>query len=266
MRQSAGVSAYRYRHRRRFPKELNNFFNESHICLLSILSKRALTKNRIYFIKAHDLFAVKTLFHKRRARRDAGCVMWYNKYMNWQKMLKSLMAFSVAALLLLAGAFYALDALRVARGLKPVVLKPLGGVTSVSDNKTGVIYKNTHDDTSATQSDLHADLIRVATPLPHATIKSPLIVQGEARGKWFFEASFPVRLLDETEKEIAIGIAQAGGDWMTEKFVPFTATLRFQEPGTGSGTLVLEKDNPSGVPEYADALRIPVVFSEQGIQ
>lgn len=264
MRQIAGVSAYRYRHCRRLPKELNNFFNESHICLLSILLKRALTKNRMYFIKAHHLFAVKTLFHKRLSRDD-GCAVWYNNYMNWKKMLKSLMAFSVAALLLLAGAFYALDALRVARGLKPVVLKSPGGVTSVSDDKAGVIYKITHNDTSATQSDLHADLIRVATPLPHATIRSPLIVQGEARGNWFFEASFPVRLLNETGKEIAIGIAQAGGDWMTEKFVPFTATLRFQEPITGNGTLVLEKDNPSGLPDRADALQIPVVFSEQGI-
>ena len=48
---------------------------------------------------------------------------------------------------------------------------------------------------------------------------------------------------------------------MSMKFVPFTATLVFKTPATANGELVLEKDNPSGEPRNAQALRIPVRFA-----
>ena len=105
-----------------------------------------------------------------------------------------------------------------------------------------------------------SDLIRLDMPQPNETISSPLTIKGEARGYWFFEADFPVKLLDEKGDLIVLAIAQAKSDWMTENFVPFEATLEFQNPGGGKGTLVLEKDNPSGLPENADELRIPVNF------
>ena len=105
-----------------------------------------------------------------------------------------------------------------------------------------------------------ADLIRVTSLRSNQLISSPLLLEGEARGNWFFEASFPVRLFDGNGKEIAIAIAQAQGEWMTEEFVPFQATLEFTIPDTDTGTLIFEKDNPSGLPEHADALRMPVVF------
>lgn len=102
--------------------------------------------------------------------------------------------------------------------------------------------------------------IRVNSPLPNQVIKSPLIITGEARGTWFFEADFPVKLLDENGKEIAVHYAQALGDWMTEDFVPFQAEINFEKPGTSTGVLILEKDNPSGLPEHDDELIIPVRF------
>ncbi len=105
-----------------------------------------------------------------------------------------------------------------------------------------------------------SDLIVVDTPQPNETIESPLIIKGQARGYWFFEASFPVKLLDGKGDVIAAAVAQAKSDWMTEEFVPFEATLEFQNPATEKGTLVLEKDNPSGLPENSDELRITVVF------
>lgn len=105
-----------------------------------------------------------------------------------------------------------------------------------------------------------ANLIRISTPRPNQTIYSPLVVQGEARGTWFFEASFPVRLFDGNGKEIALAVAQAQDEWMTESFVPFKTELTFENPETATGTLVLEKDNPSGLPENADELRVPVRF------
>ncbi|MDD2696996.1 MAG: Gmad2 immunoglobulin-like domain-containing protein [Candidatus Pacebacteria bacterium] len=105
-----------------------------------------------------------------------------------------------------------------------------------------------------------SDLIRVDAPQPNETIESPLTIKGEARGYWFFEASFPVKLLDGKEEVIATAVAQAKSDWMTEDFVPFEANLEFQNPMTEKGTLILEKDNPSGLPENSDELRIPVIF------
>lgn len=105
-----------------------------------------------------------------------------------------------------------------------------------------------------------SDLIKVNTPRPNQAIQSPIVIEGEARGFWFFEASFPVKLLDGNGNLIATTIAQAQGDWMTEDFVPFEAELHFELPVTEKGTLILEKDNPSGLPENADELRIPVKF------
>ena len=52
-----------------------------------------------------------------------------------------------------------------------------------------------------------SDLIRADFPRPNQTIQSPLIVKGEARGFWFFEASFPIKLLDDNGEFIAQGIA-----------------------------------------------------------
>lgn len=105
-----------------------------------------------------------------------------------------------------------------------------------------------------------AGLIRVSSPRPDDLVASPLTVEGEARGYWYFEASFPARLLDGNGKELAVVPAQAQGEWMTTEYVPFKVTLEFAEPDTDVGTLVLEKDNPSGLPEYADELRVPVRF------
>ena len=106
------------------------------------------------------------------------------------------------------------------------------------------------------------DLIKVDFPLPNQEISSPLSVTGQARGYWFFEASFPVRLLDGNGKEIALKPAEAQDDWMTEEFVPFKAVLEFKMPSSDFGTLILEKDNPSGLPEKADELRVPVRFKQ----
>jgi len=105
------------------------------------------------------------------------------------------------------------------------------------------------------------DLIRVTSPRSGETISSPFTVIGEARGNWFFEASFPVLLTDWDGKILAQGVAQAKGDWMTTDYVPFTATLMYitdAQTYSDKGTLILKKDNPSGLPENDNALEIPV--------
>ena len=107
-----------------------------------------------------------------------------------------------------------------------------------------------------------SDLIKIDNPRPNQIIESPLFVKGEARGNWYFEASFPAKLFDDNGFLLGITPAQALGNWMTEDFVPFNVILPFAVPSTSKGRLILEKDNPSGLPEYANELRIPVYFKE----
>jgi tryptophan-rich sensory protein len=104
------------------------------------------------------------------------------------------------------------------------------------------------------------DRIRLSTPAAGDVIKSPLHIEGEARGTWYFEASFPVTLEDGNGTVLASGHADAKSDWMTEDFVPFTADLSFKSPSTNTGRLVLHRDNPSGLPENDDELWVPVAF------
>lgn len=113
-----------------------------------------------------------------------------------------------------------------------------------------------------------ADLIKLTSPVPNGVVENPLTITGEARGTWYFEASFPVVLTNWDGLIIAQGIATAQDDWMTEEFVPFVATLEFTNPYIVGGqdfmkrgALILQKDNPSGLPEYDNALEIPVWFA-----
>lgn len=105
------------------------------------------------------------------------------------------------------------------------------------------------------------DAIRNVQLVPTGDIvTSPLIITGEAR-LWYFEGTFPVRLVDARGRSIAEGYASADGDWMTEDWVPFTAELSFPNQISGStGKLLLIKDNPSGLVEHDDRVEIPVRF------
>ncbi len=113
-------------------------------------------------------------------------------------------------------------------------------------------------DASAAQFD---ERIRVTSLKAGALAASPLVVSGEARGSWYFEASFPVQLLDANGVVLARAPAQAKGDWMTDTFVPFAVTLIFPTPTTATGILVLKKDNPSGLPQNDASVSIPVDFT-----
>jgi hypothetical protein len=106
-----------------------------------------------------------------------------------------------------------------------------------------------------------ADLIRVDMPLPNVLVQSPLVVKGQARGSWYFEASFPVKIFDANGQQLGAVPAQAQGDWMTTDFVPFEATLQFSTSTTETGTVVFQKDNPSGLPQNDLSVSVPVYFS-----
>ena len=145
--------------------------------------------------------------------------------------------------------------------LVDILIQP-GGKIYISDDKAGVIYLVRYGAKVANQASEEdkSNLVKVKNIKPGDIAKSPLKIEGEARGYWFFEASFPVKLFDANGKEVAVAIAQAQSEWMTENFVPFRAELKFPNPSTDTGFLVLEKDNPSGLPENADELRILVRF------
>lgn len=108
----------------------------------------------------------------------------------------------------------------------------------------------------------YPDLIKVTSPKPNDIIVSPLEITGEARGTWYFEASFPVKLLDKDRKEIVAYYATAQGEWMTENFVPFKAILEFVAKEGETGYLILKNDNPSGLPENDKQIEIPVTFGK----
>jgi hypothetical protein len=134
---------------------------------------------------------------------------------------------------------------------------------------TAKVAKETADiskETEATLKESAEDKIKVTNPLPNQVIESPLIIEGEARGTWYFEASFPVKLLDANGYVITAHFAQAQADWMTEDFVPFKSQIEFAKPATDTGVLVLEKDNPSGLPENDAKVEIPVRFDNKSVK
>ncbi len=109
------------------------------------------------------------------------------------------------------------------------------------------------------------DLIVVDSPLPGESVSSPLIITGKARGTWYFEASFPIDVIDWDGRIIAQGHAEAQSDWMTEAYVPFVARITYTTPVPGDptvnrGTIIIHKDNPSGLPEHDRVLEFPIVF------
>lgn len=106
------------------------------------------------------------------------------------------------------------------------------------------------------------NLIQVARPGVLELVENPITIEGQARGFWFFEASFPVKLIDVNGKILGTGVAQAKSDWMTEDFVPFQAELKYAAEEDGSGRLILMRDNPSGLPENDDSLEIPVRYQK----
>jgi len=106
----------------------------------------------------------------------------------------------------------------------------------------------------------NADII-IVQPQKDELISGVLQVTGEAPGSWFFEGSFPVKIIDENDKEIIQGTASSYGEWMKDGPVPFHTEMNISKT-SGSGWVVLQKDNPSGKAENNQEFRIPVRFGD----
>ncbi|MDZ4673053.1 MAG: Gmad2 immunoglobulin-like domain-containing protein [Gemmatimonadota bacterium] len=106
--------------------------------------------------------------------------------------------------------------------------------------------------------------IQVTSPIPGQAVASPLTVTGRARGNWYFEASFPVELRTVDGRVLAQTTATAQGEWMTENFVPFIATLDYTATSAIDALVVLKRDNPSGLPANDAQVSVPVHLDPNG--
>ena len=102
------------------------------------------------------------------------------------------------------------------------------------------------------------DIIKITSPAPNSTVTRPVIVTGQARGSWFFEGTFPVKIIDKDGDIVSTSFAETSSNWMTNEFVPFTAQLELDGKIKGPITLIIEQDNSSGLPERAQAIKIPL--------
>lgn len=106
--------------------------------------------------------------------------------------------------------------------------------------------------------------VSITLPLANATIVSAAAVAGSVTGGgWFFEGTFPVKVLDADGAVLGEGHVQAepADAWMSTGTVAFAGTVEFKTPHYATGTLVFSKDNPSGLPANAGEVRVPVRFS-----
>jgi len=105
--------------------------------------------------------------------------------------------------------------------------------------------------------------ILVFNPKINQKIKSPLAIEGQARGFWFFEGQFSVELYDQTNQLLGRAILAAQKDWASENYVPFKGELNFSPPTTAIGFLRFLSDNPSGLKENQKIFEMPVQFEIQ---
>lgn len=108
-----------------------------------------------------------------------------------------------------------------------------------------------------------SDRVVIDAPKANSTVFKNFTVTGKAPGPWYFEASFPIVVRSATGSILASGIATALSDWMTTDDVPFKADIFITSSYVGDATLVLMRDNPSGLPENDDAISIPIAIHAQ---
>lgn len=100
----------------------------------------------------------------------------------------------------------------------------------------------------------------VDIPARGDVVTSPLTIKGRARGNWFFEATLPIELRDQTGKVLYQGPYMTSENWMTTDYVNIETTINFPTPTTEFGNLIIRKDNPSGLPENDAEFVVPLRF------
>lgn len=104
--------------------------------------------------------------------------------------------------------------------------------------------------------------ILIFLPKRNEKIKSPLKIEGQAKGFWFFEAQFIAELFDDNGNLLGTAVLTAKDDWVTENFVAFGGNLEFNQPSVSSGKLKFLSANPSGLVENQRTFELPIQFEE----
>lgn len=125
---------------------------------------------------------------------------------------------------------------------------------SYSLNATSILISPGAVDTRPVQPD---------NVFPDSIIPNTYSITGMAFGPWFSEGSFPILVYDANGTLIDRTHAYAQNEWRVDGLVPFNAWLSFDDPLTATGTVVFEKNNPSGLSENAGKIIIPVKFATQ---
>ncbi|MCX6717901.1 MAG: hypothetical protein NTU76_04505 [Candidatus Taylorbacteria bacterium] len=111
---------------------------------------------------------------------------------------------------------------------------------------------------NATTTDVQ---IVVSYPEDNHEVSSPIKISGKARGNWFFEGSFPIKLVDANGNILGTSIATSSEDWMTTEFINFNSELSFEKStSTRRAVLVLSKDNPSGIPDFDQSVFVSLIL------
>lgn len=129
--------------------------------------------------------------------------------------------------------------------------------TWLCENGLWVRHGNPKSEAPLNKPCINKNLI-LEQPKANEVVQSPLIVRGRAK-LWYFEGSFPIRLVDENDMNIQ-SYVQAQDDWMTDEFVSFEGKIEFNVSATTTAWLILEKDNPSGLPEFDEQSSVPVIL------
>jgi Immunoglobulin-like domain of bacterial spore germination len=103
--------------------------------------------------------------------------------------------------------------------------------------------------------------IVVDYPKDNQEVSSPIKITGKATGNWFFEATFPIKLVDADGNIVASTTGRALTDWATTSFVNFSAELDYNNASSsGPALIILSNDNPSGNPDLSKSIYIPVTL------
>lgn len=93
-------------------------------------------------------------------------------------------------------------------------------------------------------------------------INSPLSISGKVDSNWFFEASFPVKILDNNRNIIKETTATTKEDWTKDGQISFNVNVEFDPKDFISGFMILRNDNPSGLKENIKSLEVPIKFAK----
>lgn len=104
--------------------------------------------------------------------------------------------------------------------------------------------------------------ILIFSPRENEKIKSPLKIEGKAKGFWFFEAQFNVELYDLNNNLLGFSTLTAKGDWTKEDYIDFEGELKFIENTTDFGILRFRGANASGLPENEKIFELIVEFEK----